>query len=622
MRVRLALAVLVVACLSVAIPGAEAIDGTEPPDFSPAGSPAGSSALLQFDRVIAPFVVEDATGRPFAVPFVGGLDVPRPQFVDIDADGDRDLFIQEYSNQLWFYENVGSATAPRYEWRSDRYMGIDIGEWYRLVDVDGDGRVDLICEKPFSNIHFYRNVGTPKAAKFEYVDVLRDVEGQPVFMDRQNIPALVDLDCDKRLDLFVGRVEGTLARFEASAPGATTFEFITENFEGIEIIGRVGDSSRPTTRHGANAVAFADFDGDGDQDLFWGDFFEPTVLLIENIGRTCSSPSFDVEPQPLPYAQSLATSGYNSPVPADIDGDGDLDFFMGVLGGAFNPVGTSANNFFFWERTSAEAFTLRSQRYLDMLDLGSETVPAFGDLDGDGDLDMLVGTKLDPVAGDMGRLTTFMNIGSAAAPRYRQGASVPMAGAYHLAPALGDLDGDGDLDMILGTWNQDALYFRNDGSKAEPRWVQDESRTIVPERASNLMPTLVDVDDDRDLDLFMGATNGVVMFYRNTGTRTAPTFTLVTDRLDNVKAGRRSAPALVDLDGDGLLDLIVGQEASPALVYRNTGTKPAPAFTSWPEVSIPLPHMSTPRIVDLTADGRPDIVAGTISGGLVFFRGR
>jgi hypothetical protein len=584
-----------------------------------------------FERVVAPFPVMGPDGREYALPFVGGLDVPRPQFVDIDGDGDLDLFVQEYSGQLWHFENVGSAKAPRYEWRTNSFQNINIGEWYRFVDIDQDGLIDLICEKPFSNIHFYKNVGTKAAARFEYVDVLRDSAGEAVFMDRQNIPWLVDIDCDKHLDLFVGRVEGTLARFEASAPGSIYFDFVTENFEGIEIIGRVGEPERvsgpwapgrPTTRHGANAVSFADFDGDGDFDLFWGDFFEPGVLLIENIGRTCSSPSFDVVPVLLPWATDQLTSGYNAPMPVDIDGDGDLDFFIGVLGGAYNPVGTSADNFFFWERTGGSAFALRTKRYLDMLDLGSETIPAFGDIDGDGDLDMIVGNKIDPVAGDAGRLTTFINEGTATAPRFRQTTTVEMAGAYHLAPVLADLDGDGDLDLLLGTWNQDILYYRNEGTKAAPRWVEDASLTVALPRASNNVPALADIDGDGDLDLFVGTSNGVVAFLRNAGSRTAPKFELVSERLDDVKAVRRSAPALIDFDGDGLLDLVLGQEASPTLAFRNIGTKRDPKFTPFAGFTLDLPHVSSPRFVDLTGDGRRDVVSGSVSGGLVFLRGR
>lgn len=578
---------------------------------------------LSFQRVVAPFEILGADGRPYALPFAGGLDVPRPQFVDIDGDSDLDLFIQEYSNQLWFYENTGSAKAPRYEWRTNKYQDIDIGEWYRFVDIDADGLIDLICEKPFSHIQFYRNTGTKTAAKLEFVDVLRDIEEQPIFMDRQNIPWLVDVDCDKRLDLFVGRVEGTLARFEADAPGSTYFEFITENFEGIEIIARIGDGpARPTTRHGANAIAFGDFEGDGDQDLFWGDFFEPGVLLIENIGATCSTPNFQVEPVHLPWAAEQMTSGYNAPMPVDVDLDGDLDMFIGVMGGAFNPVGTSAMNLFFWERTAADAFELRTKKYLDMLDLGSDTAPALGDLDGDGDLDLLVGTKLDPVAADSGRLTSFINVGTPTAPRFRQGNSIPLGEAYHIAPALGDLDGDGDLDMLVGTWNTNIQYYRNDGSRTEPRWVHVPEREIVPERASNIIPTLVDIDGDKDLDLFIGSANGVVGFYRNTGTPQRAEFTLVTDRLENVKAGRRGAPAFLDVDGDGRLDLLLGQEAAEVLVYRNTGTAKDPAFTPYTGLSLELPHMGTPAVADLDKDGKPDLIAGTVSGGLVFLKGR
>lgn len=613
--------------------------GTEPTGIrlSDSGQAQARPPHPSYERVVSPFPVMRPDGREYALPFLGGLDVPRPQFVDIDGDGDLDLFIQEYSGQLWFFENVGTPKTPRFEWRTNRYQNIDIGEWYRFVDIDQDGLIDLVCEKPFSHMSYYRNVGTKTEAKFEYVDVLRDVEDEPIFMDRQNIPWFVDIDCNKHLDLFVGRVEGTLARFEAIAPGSTRFSFITENFENIEIIGRVGNElggsyssvtaselifGRPTARHGANAIAFADFDGDGDFDLFWGDFFEPGILLIENIGRTCSTPSFYVEPVLLPWAAEQLTSGYNAPMPVDIDGDGDLDFFMGVLGGAFNPVGTSADNFYFWERTAEDSFDLRTKRFLDMIDLGSETVPAFGDINGDGRLDMLVGSKIDPALGDSGRLTTFINEGTTTAPRFRQTTSVPMADAYHLAPVLGDLTGNGLLDLLVGTWNQDILYYKNQGTKTEPQWVQDPERTIALPRASNNIPVLVDIDGDGDLDLFVGTANGVVAFFRNVGSKTDATFELVTERLDDVKVVRRSAPAFIDIDGDGLLDLVLGQEASPTVAFRNVGTKTEPTFAPYPDFTIDLPHVSTPRFVDITGDGILDVIAGTVSGGLVFLRGR
>ena len=115
---------------------------------------------------MAPFVVLDERGVGYDLPFLGGLDVPRPQFVDIDGDGDYDLFLQEYTDQLWHFENTGTPQVAKYEWRSNRFHDLSIGEWFRFHDIDADGDPDLLSEKPFSYISLYRNTG-----KGAFVDV-------------------------------------------------------------------------------------------------------------------------------------------------------------------------------------------------------------------------------------------------------------------------------------------------------------------------------------------------------------------------------------------------------------------------------------------------------------------
>ncbi|HEX5214179.1 MAG TPA: VCBS repeat-containing protein [Vicinamibacterales bacterium] len=576
---------------------------------------------------MAPFQVQRPDGQVYALPFLGGLDVPRPQFADIDGDGDLDLFIQEYSNALWFFENTGSARAPRYEWRTDRFQNLEIGEWYRFVDLNGDGLLDLLSELPVSHIRHYRNTGTKAAPKLTLVGELKDATGAAMFMDRQNIPAIADLDCDGRLDILVGRVEGVVDRYEATAPNAETFGLVAERYEGIEIIGGIGGGgfgfAPPTMRHGANALALGDFDNDGDQDLFWGDFFEPAVLLIENVGRTCSTPSFQADPVTLPFAKDVRTSGYNVPAPIDLDGDGDLDFLVGVIGGAFNPIKTNEDNFLFWERVARDKFELRSRRFLDDIDIGSDAVPALADLDADGDLDLVVGAKIDARTNGAAPLYVFRNDGTATVPSFRAPETLTLADAFNQAPAFGDLDGDGDLDLLLGTWNHDVLYFRNDGGAREPRWVVDAAKTIKPPRISHAVPALADLDGDGDLDLLLGQANGAIAFYRNTGTAKSAQFTLVSDKLDDIKAGRRSTPAVVDVDGDGLLDLVIGHEdAGPPAVYRNAGTKSAPKFVAAPALTIALPPSSSPAFADVNGDGVLDLLVGTTSGGVRFYRGK
>lgn len=569
-------------------------------------------------RVVSPFPVLDEHGSPYEHPFLGGLNVPRPQFVDIDGDGDLDLFVQEHSNALWFFENTGSAREPRFAWRTDHFHDLDIAEWNRFVDFDGDGDLDLLAELRYSYVKLFRNTGSARQPVFTLdPDSLRDARGRPIFADRQNIPALADIDCNDRLDLFLGRVDGTIARYEATVPGSEKFAFVTERFEGIEIIGQVDTSG---TRHGANTMAFADADGDGDLDLFWGDYFEPGVLLIENVGASCRTPALGTLPRPVPYADSLRTSGFNVPVLSDLDGDGDLDFFMGVLGGAFNPIRTGADNFYHWERLEDGGLTLRTRRFLGGIDIGSESSPAFGDIDGDGDLDLLLGSKIDARRTQTARLILFRNEGTPTAPRFRLADTLDLATVYHQAPALGDLDGDGDLDLLLGTWNQGVLFFRNEGTAREPRFVQDTALTIGGMRGSNTMPALGDVDGDGDLDLLVGEASGEINFLRNEGTPREPRFVLVSEKVGNIDVGRRSAPTLVDLDGDGLLDLVVGREDAGVAAFRNAGTRMEPRFVPYPDFTLPLHPFAAPVFTDLDGDDRLELVSGTLGGGLLYFQ--
>lgn len=582
-----------------------------------------SHETITFERVVSPFTVLDEHGAPYDLPFLGGMDVPRPQFADIDDDGDYDLFLQEYPDQLWYFENTGTAKSPKYEWRTNRYQDVEIGEWFRLYDIDADGDLDLLAEQPFSYIRLYRNTGTTKAARFAKPDSLRAADGTAMFMDRQNIPAFGDIDCDGKLDFLVGRVEGTVSHYEAISPGSEKFVLQEDQFQGIEVIGQT--DSTGTQRHGANALALADFDRDNDLDLFWGDYFERGALLIENVGRTCSTPTF-IHHVPLPFTDTR-TSGYNIPAPLDIDHDGDTDFLMGVLGGAFNPFLTATNNFYFWERTASNAFVFKTSRFLYDVDIGSESAPAIADIDGDGDLDMIVGNKLEPANNATGRIHVLINEGTRTAPRFRMTDTLAFADAFNQKPVLADLDGDGDPDMLVGTWNTGVLYFRNDGGAGKPHFTQDASLTIQPPRASNTSPALADLDGDGDLDLVAGEANGELNYYRNDGTVKAPLFILVSEKMDDLDVGRASAPAFVDVDRDGLLDMVVGREVAGTAVYRNVGTKTAPKFAdastlpAFAAFLLPLPPLSTPLFADMNGDGVPDVISGTSAGGLLFFRG-
>ena len=571
-----------------------------------------------WERVVYGIEVVDQEGTPFHHPFLGGLNLPRPQLQDVDGDGDLDLFVQELTNEVMLFENVGGESGDGYRWRTDQFESLPVGEWFRFTDVDLDGDLDLLSEHPFSYIRFYRNDGGPGAAANYTLgaDTLRDVSGSALFSDRQNIPNATDIDCDGSLDLMIGRLTGTITRYEAEgvdADGVPQFRFVTDNFEDIEIVAAIQGSL-----HGANTMALGDVDQDGDEDLFWGDFFEAGLLFIENTG-SCERPVLRGQPQPFPAANPVSTSGYNAPALGDLDLDGDLDLVMGVLGGAFNPNRTTVDNLYRMEQQADGSFEITTSRLLRMVDVGSESLPVLQDLDGDGDIDLLLSNKIEPDDPDAGRLFVFENVGTVDSPRFHMREPVEgLVPSYHYAPAFGDLDGDGDDDVLMGGWRDEVAYYRNDGDGMPPSWTLVDSAFVTLSRGRNATPALSDLDGDGDLDLMVGEASGALNFYRNVGGSGEPRFELVSDEFGDMDVGRRSAPTFADLDGDGLDDLVVGSEASGLVAYRRASAS-APEFVPMEAPDVRLPSFTTPAFADLNGNGTLDLVSGGNGGGLVVF---
>lgn len=549
------------------------------------------SASTTFSRAISPFPVFDSSGRAYALPFLGGFEHPRPQLLDIDGDGVAELFIQENSGELALFQRG----ADGWTLTADRFQGIDVGEWYRFGDLDGDGLYDLFAESPLSYIRYYRNVGTRTAPRFVVAaDTVRDVQGGAIYADRQNIAQFADIDCNGKLDILLGRVDGTITRYEVENRDTLhgpRFRLLTERFEDIQIIGQLQPS-----RHGANTMAVFDVDADGDPDILWGDFFEPGLLWLRNEG-TCAHFNFRGEPIPFPPGSPLATSGYNAPAAGDVNGDGRHDLVVGVLGGAFNPYKTSTANLYQLDQTAPNVWKTTTTRLLDGIDLGAETIPAFADIDGDGDQDLVVGTKIEPETARSGGLYWFENTGTVNSPALRLRGHLTVRTAFHLAPALGDLDGDGLPDLVLGQFQDAVAWYRNGGRSGMDRFVLVDSAIVRLPRGSNGVPELYDIDRDADLDLFLGDASGRIAFFKNEGTARGPRFVLASDDYLGKRVGRRAVPRF----WNGVL--VVGTERGG--VDSTLGVR--------------LPAYAAPAFADLRGGGVRDVFVGGAGGGMQYF---
>ncbi len=582
--------------------------------------------------------VTDSAGSVMRSPFLGGFDVPRPQLVDINGDGLPDLFLQERPGELMYFEHIGD----HFEWRTDQFQNLDIGEWYRFVDVDGDGVLDLFSEMQTGYIRLWHNAGTRTSPKFVALgDTIRDVDGRALVADRQNILTAVDIDCNGKLDLFIGRTQGVVDRYEqegTSPGGAPRFRLIEENWQGIEVLGpegrgealsRIDTAHGPsatesaaafttTRRHGANTLAFADVSKRGVLDLYWGDFFEEGLLRFQNTG-TCARPDFTAKPARFPFTKPVLSSGYNAPTFADVDGDGRIDMVMGVIGGAYGPNRTAIENLYYVRQRADDDWSVVTKRLINTIDVGSESAPTLADINGDGLLDLIIGSKVAPEGGVSGTMTWFANVGTATQPAFREMGLLPMRGDYNYAPAVVDLDGDGKMDIVVGTWRDRLQWYRNVGTTTSPLFVMADTALVTITRGTNSTPSFGDINGDGLVDLVIGEASGTINLYLNRGTKSSPRFELVSDEFQHIKVGRRSAPTLVDMDGDGKLDMLIGNADGQLQLWRNITVGAEVRFERDPTFVVQSQPNAIPAVGDLHGPGSRDLLVGTTGGGIKWF---
>lgn len=193
-------------------------------------------------------------------------------------------------------------------------------------------------------------------------------------------------------------------------------------------------------------------------------------------------------------------------------------------------------------------------------------------------------------------------------------------------PSLVDIDNDGDLDMIVGENNRALNFFRNIGGTPIPSFVSEPignlgSALTGLDVGANSNPTFADIDGDLDLDLIIGQSTGRLMFVANAGSPTAPNFS--SSPIDNwfsIDIGTSAHPALTDINGDNLLDLVIGNGNGDLNLYLNVGTITAPLFLqtsrvqNWLLTDFGSGVGLNPSFVDFDGDGDRDFVLGMENG--------
>jgi len=242
-------------------------------------------------------------------------------------------------------------------------------------------------------------------------------------------------------------------------------------------------------------------------------------------------------------------------------------------------------------------------------------------------------------------------VGHAEGPRWG-GEEIVQADGHDLVvtgysvPSLADWDEDGRPDLIVGEggggWTGMVRIYRNVGSAAAPAFSEPlyaelssgADLTVTPGGCLGAFPRLACWDADANKDLIIGQADGTVRFCRNVGTDAAPAFEAGTllevgpaGGKTPLDVGSRAAPCLVDWDGDGRRDLLVGAADGKLRLYRNQGTAGEPDFPAVEYLAdaaggsdlLVSTGRSSPDVADLDGDGRKDLLVGNTYGQLLLY---
>jgi hypothetical protein len=575
---------------------------------------------------------------------------------DYNCDGKMDIFTYGMGG-VRVFENI-SGTTLKFKLvtnllESFYYTGkvgilVTSVDYPALADIDNDGDLDLLTFFGLgSYVEYHKNLSMEKYGHCDSLDFRLADPCWGKFKESEggnkitlNVPCPYG-DSELRITNYELRITNTDSLYRNPKS---------------EIRNPKSEIRNPKSRHTGSTLLAIDLNNDGLKDLILGDVDYPNLVALYN-GGTVDSAFMVAQDTAFP-ASSAMVHLFSFPAVSflDIDNDGLKDLLISP----FDPMLNTSDNYnsvWYYKNTGSVSlphFEFQAKQLFrnEMMDFGSASHPVLFDIDGDGLQDLFVGnngyydssyyenTLLRSVY--TSQVAFFRNIGNIAAPVFNcltdDLAGISVMNLRGACPALGDLNGDGRADMLIGCSDGTLIYFKNTGNSSGVPVFDPPVRNWQGIDAGDYSnPQIFDLDKDDVPDLIIGEQNGNLNYYKNTGTIENPAFTLITDSLGkvnvtnyNISYNGFSTPCFARRS-NGSTFLLAGSDEGRIHLFENIDhnlngkfTETSGLFTwlsSTPNDTI-FGWQTSPAIGHITDTDAFDLITGNFSGGLNYITKR